>query len=75
MIFKIFLFFKIYATVLPKNHPKPFLLSKGIDFDSFSRQNNENSPKLKNCLKIRGLLLISNHCYMTENVYLKQGDM
>ena len=59
MIFKIFVFFKIYATVLPKNNPKPFFLSKCIDFDSFSWQNNENSPNSKNCPKLRGLLPVA----------------
>ena len=59
MIFKIFVFFKIIATVLPKNNPKPFFLSKCIDFDSFSWQNNENSPNSKNCPKLRGLLPVA----------------
>ena len=41
------------------HHPRPFILSKGIDFDSFSRKNNENSQKLENCPKIRGLLPVT----------------
>ena len=56
MSFKIFLFFQIYVTILHKNHQRPFVLSKGIDFGSFRRQNNENLPKLKHSPKIRGLL-------------------
>ena len=32
------------------------MLSKGIDVDICSQQNKENSPKLKNCPKLRGLL-------------------
>ena len=32
----IFRFFQSYATILPKNHPRPHLLPKGIDVDSFS---------------------------------------
>ena len=41
---------------MTKNHPRPFLLPKGIDSDIFNRKNNENSQKMENCPKIRGLL-------------------
>ena len=56
MIFSIFWYFQINETILPKNHPGPFHLTKGIDIDSFNQWNNENSPKLKNCSNFSSLL-------------------
>ena len=41
----------------PKVILNHFFLSKGIDYDSFSRQNNENSSKLKYYPKLKGCCL------------------